>query len=484
MNWSTVNNADMRTSVIRRYGRVGITLVALCAVILLISVVALIIGNPAGALTGPIAVQVALVAAAVEIRQRRASAVRVDGLLILTVIEAVRGVIVPTLVQLFGQRPAVLRELGTPSDGAVVLLIASLFFASFLAVTFALDRVRRKASAPPAHVSDRTVTTAAYIAVGLGVIGLVLRFAMPSELINFLTLSGAPSRVPGGLLGLLASGLRPLLPLGLAVILFQRRREGIRVILPLSVVIVVTVYLALASYSLNRSAFIMPAVAFAIVCVTFGRARLTARAATLVAAALAVAFIAVGSLREAVKGMAPALADGDGPIATVVQTLLIYGQSPLQVAPVLAVAHPDRIWNLTTLWYSFLSPLPGAPTWVRDQSGASVYNAVLYSGKSETRDQIIPSWIEAYLSAGWLGPIILGIVLAALIHVLDRRNARATNLFSAYAYTITIVWLAQLSISSFAAVGQTLLFFCVPPLIIAATLGLIRARQRTQSLTT
>lgn len=474
MIWQSITTELRR----RPLDHIGWVLAAGAAIVAVVTTVALVVGGPAASLTPPILIESLLVLVAVEVR-RRVAARAIGGLLVITIVETLRGCIVPLLVQLLGQDQPEFRRLGSVDDAVLVLFVANVFFAAVLVGYLALARLRstHEIQRPQRIPSERTVMRTGQLAIVLGILGLLLRFPSVNALVELFG-SGGSAGSSDGVLAFAGAALRPLLPLGLAVVLFLRRRSGARIVAPLAIALGLAVVLALGTYGLNRSAFIFPATAFILAAIAFSGTRPSTRVVAATATVGVAGFFAVGAIRQFFTDGSVAQATGGGPVHEALQTVLIYGQSPLQSAPVFDAQARYHYWDLSSLINSLVSPIPGVPEWIRDASGPAYYNRVLY-GDWTPRDQIIPSWLESYLSAGWFGPIVLGFVAAVALYFLDRRLTTASSIVSSYAFALTIVWVAQLSINSLSTVGQGLIYFCATPAALAAGLWVAHRRNRT-----
>ena len=379
---------------------------------------------------------------------------------------------VPVLVQFFGQSAPLYRALGTYQDAAVVLYVGNAFFAAFLFVAFVSGRDRL----PQASVSGNSTlrgdipmrSQGVGLLLLLGLFGMVVRFPSPDQLLAFITASSADAltSAAGGPVVFLSSILRPLFPVAIALHMVNLKQAG-RQIWPWVPVVLVALFLALASYGLNRAAIIVPVTAFVLsYTATFG-IQVKARTSLWLSVVGIALFFGVGSIRNSIFAASIGAQNGQQDAwKNALDAVLIYGQSPLQSAPVIAASNGSALWSLPTLVNSLVSPLPGISELIRSANGTALYNQVLY-GSGLGGDQILMSWLEAYLSLGILGALLMGGALALGIAYFDRQRHRARGLLEKYAYTMGILILSQLGVSSLSATGQSLLYFAIVPILVS-----------------
>jgi len=447
-------------------------------------VVSLSIESERLSLTLPIVVQAVIGMIATRAIVARAGAVSVCAGLIIG-FEIFRGCAVPLLVQIFGQEQPKYRQLGTYSDAAEVLWIGVGFFASITAVfvVYALvaDASRRQRVDTVAESkADVNIATGGGVAmVGLGIVGLVMRFPDASAIGAFLSgdYDGLQTAPQGGLLGFASAVLRPLLPLGLALIMVRAHRESRRVPFLLWPLLAGAIVFALGSYGLNRAAVLLPTAAFIVASARYLALRIRPMWVVVSAGAAAAMFIGLGGLRESLY--AERIGDGAARrtsfVESIVQTVILYGQSPIQVAPAIAASR-EGIWAPETLVNSLLSPIPGAPDDLRSHTGTVIYNQLLYQSSIPT-DQIIPSWAEVYFSTGFLGLAAIGMFVGVLALSLDRAVHRSRILVRSYSLILAVLIIGQISISSISATLQNLVYFVAVPMLMALSVGLVPRRQ-------
>jgi hypothetical protein len=424
-------------------------------------------GGPGAVLALPVVIECILIMVGVELSVRTRSSVPFDGIILVTLVELLRGAIVPVFLQFFGQDDPIYRQLGSYDDGVLVLLIANLFYFTFLlaSAAWSVRHLPNTIRSTVERVHQSHVSAGAWLLIVVGSVGLVLRFPTVLSIATFLAgdYEALQTSSAGGAEGFVASILRPLLPLGIALLIADRKRKERNLVIP-TLFLLASMFFALGSYGLNRSTIIFPVIAFAAAYAGVIGFHLRLRASITLGFALVIGFFAIGSLRGSLYAdRLGQTGEAKGTVAELVQTVLIYGQSPLQSAPTLAARINNSPWGLTSLLQSLLSPIPGVSDALRAGSGTTIYNKLLYQN-SVSKDQILPSWLEAFLSVGVAGPIMLGVAAASALWWLDRRRARASNLLGSYGPALAVVWLAQLSVNSVSGVGQGLIYFAAAPI--------------------
>lgn len=239
-------------------------------------------------------------------------------------------------------------------------------------------------------------------------------------------------------------------------------------------------YFALGSFGLNRATIIFPVISLLIALAAWGY-RFKASWVWVTGAGSLVAFFVLGSVRNTLyadrigQTYQPATA-WEGAI----QTLLIYGQSPLQSAPAVAAANTANPWTFSSMLSSLVSPVPGVPDWIRASSGTTIYNRVLYQNTT-SQDQILPSWLEANLSLGLVGLLVLALIVALAFRRLDLVRSRSRSLLGTYAGSMATMWVAQAGINSISSVVQGLIYFALVPAMLSLLPTFRRGRQLTSS---
>lgn len=417
----------------------------------------------------PIVVQSILVVGAVVVAKAKIRGLALNGLMLLTALEWLRGCLVPLLVQLVGQVEPVYRQLGTSADAVTILAVGNLFFAMVVVACAVLPR-DRDTTAPLERQSElrvdylKSARSLRWMLVLLGCVGLVLRFPNIEALQGFLAGDYESLQSGDGVIGFFSAVTRPLLPLGLALFALRDHRSSpLRVALTLAAV-AITAFLALGSFGLNRSAILFPAAAFLLAMTRVSTRRVRATPVIVGAALLGVAFFYLGSVRQTLYAERIGITSDTGSFMnSLIQVVLNYGQSPLQSAPALAA---EQAFTVRSLFYSVVNPLPGLPDGWRSANGVSIYNSLLYQNVI-AKDQILPSWLEAYLSIGVFGVVVLGVLTALLLRLTDRARVNSRSVIGSYAAALGTIWIVQLSINSISALGQGMVYFVVVPAAIA-----------------
>jgi hypothetical protein len=426
--------------------RVGDAIGALLAVVAVLTAACSLVGAAAGdrpEYVLPIVVHAILVVGAVVVARAKIRGLALNGLVLLTAFEWLRGCLVPLLVQLVGQVVPVYRQLGTTADSVTILFIGNVFFAVVVGTCAVLPRDR----AIEAPLERQSKLRAAYadsarsvrwLLVIVGSVGLALRFPNVEALQGFLAGDYESLQSGDGVVGFVSAVMRPLLPLGLALFALKGDRSSpFRIALTMAAV-AITAFLALGSFGLNRSAILFPAAAFLLAMVRVSTGKVRAAPVVVGVGLLGAAFFYLGSVRQALYAERIGLtADTGSFVSSLVQVILNYGQSPLQSAPVLKA---DTSFTLQSLVYSVVNPLPGLPDGWRSSNGVSIYNSLLYQNVV-TKDQILPSWLEAYLSVGVLGIMVLGILTALLLRLTDRARVNVTSIVGSYSAALATIWI-------------------------------------------
>lgn len=391
--------------------------------------------------------------------------------------ELLRGTVVPLLVILVGQDVPESRILGSLNSSSDVLWIGFYFYVSVVVASSLLVRGAGGGGEWSKRIDISVNTT--WFLIALGSVGMVLRFPSIDVLLGFLTVDdfrlveSGNGESGGGILGLSASLLRPLLPLGMGLLLTIREaRTGRRPWLLWGAWLVLS-YLALGSYGLNRATLLVPTVALILCYSSYFRIRLGVFKISFISLAGVFAFLGLGTFRASAFDSASSPRATSGWVDSMVQTVLVYGQSPLQSATVLDAGS----WPGSTIISSIMSPIPGIGESWRESTGTAVYNRIIY-GHNLSRDQILPSWLELYLGHGFIAVIGFGLVVAALLWLADRWWSSSSSLLEMYASILLLAFLAQISISSINAILQSLIYIVLAPSVLAV---LVRRRRLSLS---
>lgn len=449
------------------------SLMAVILVCSFVSSIAALNGSPFSALIAPIAVHSVTILLGLLLSQKGLDGIAYSGFILYTTLETIRGVIVPTLVMTVGQSDPIYRPLGSASDAAEVLSVGILMYAGVLVGVMIVIWLNGNSERQDPALARRTELGPVSTLIVLGLVGLAIRFPTFESITAFLTGDSEGIQTAasvGGPLGFASAVLRPLLPLGIALCI-ERRRRAARPIIGLVGLLLPVLVLSLGSYGLNRSTILFPVAAYALSLLAARSKTVTPAGATLLLAGTTIAFLGIGSIRQFIfaarLGKSPNL---NGPFDQVAQTLMLYGQSPLQSAPALAASRDFPLFTADTLLLSLVRQVPGMPDELRDRAGTMVYNEVLY-GDGVGRDQILPSWLEFHLSLGPVSVVILGALLAIALMGLDQIRRSAHSLLGIFASTLAVLWLAQLGLNSVSAVSQGLIYFVMLPAGIVAASG-------------
>lgn len=418
-------------------------------------------------LSAPVAIHSILVWVGAGLATR--SAVPFGGLLLFTSFELIRGCLVPLFVQSLGQVDPVYRQLGEYFDALVVLLVGNAFFAGVLGVTAIALVVSRTPTRAASNTGSAGLASiqGSLILIVLGLIGLILRFPTIEAIDGFLQgrYEDLQTAAGGGVLGFIAAVLRPLLPLGLVCWMLARRRMDVTQCFVFCAVLI-TGYFALGSFGLNRATIIFPVMALFMGMTTWGF-RIKASWFWIAGIGSMIGFFVLGNVRSNLY--ADRIGVAYQPVSTweaAIQTLLIYGQSPLQSAPAVAAASAANPWSMASLLNSLLSPIPGVSDLLRESTGTAIYNRVLYQNMT-TKDQILPSWLETHLSLGVVGPLVLALILAFVFRYFDAARTRSRSFLGAYACSMATIWAAQAGINSLSGVIQGLIYFALVPAVLS-----------------
>ncbi|MBN7793383.1 hypothetical protein [Microbacterium esteraromaticum] len=436
------------------------------------SLVAMSVDQNQRHLTAPIIVQAIVGIFAIHFAFSRRSTVPLTLALIIA-FELFRGCLVPLLIQVFGQDQPLYRQLGTYVDAASILWIGVAFFAAFTLTVMVRTILDGSTKYPPAEVGSMThdVSTRGFAILAIaGMVGLVLRFPTIDSIQSFLVgnYDALQTSVEGGLIGFVSAVLRPLLPLSIALAIVRRKRFHGRTPWILWILLAGATFFSLGSYGLNRAAFLLPIIAFVVASTRYFGVKVRASLAVLVGVGAMLAFFTIGIIRDGLYAarMGSSLWDGASRLQAMLQTIILYGQSPLQSAPAVSEIGGATAWSLETLFNSVLSPIPGMPDFLRDRTGTALYNELLYQN-TLVRDQIIPSWFEVFASGGVLFLIFFGMAVAMVAFALDNAFWRSRSLVGVYSATLATLICSQITISSITATLQNLIYFVMLPAGIA-----------------
>ena len=437
---------------------------------------AVVVGGSADVFVWSVALHAVLVTAAAAVSRAVRPGLRVDTLSLCLAWECFRGCGVPVILQYVGSGDRFWYRLGTTEDAFRVLLLGNASFAVLIgarAIAGAVDvavRRRRSRAEHPSPVTPLVVSVAPTTLIVLGLVGLLLRFPTVDAVTGFLSgriedLQGNPLFGEGPL-AYLSIALRPLLPMGVGLLVLGRRRAGrpwAWMLVPLAASLV----FALGSYGLNRAAPAFALMVFGLVHLERSRRTTTVRSVVAVVAALGALFVGVGTLRQTLWIERTGLDVPQVGVVPVLQSLLAYGATPMQLAPVLPVHATSNPFTLHSWLQSFVSPVPGFADPARFENSTAIFNYVIYDEISG-RDQLLPEWFHEWLVFGIPGLVVAAVVVGLLFGVADAARRRAQTLLGSYAATMASMWIAQLGVTSVSVVEQNLFNFVLAPALLGA----------------
>ena len=354
------------------------------------------------------------------------------------------GVVVPLQNVFFGRPDIGIRASSSAEAAVEAQSIALCFFASVLAGWWIL----RPSTDPPRRITWPNRSYAVFLIV-VGSAGYVIRAGVGTENVSTF-------------LGLVSTLATPLLAVGSFLVLSEVR-VGPRLVL--ACVLIPLSVLALLSYSLNRAVFVVPLMAMFIALVRAGRVRRVARTG-LVLMGLAIAFfLVVGLVRvENQRQQYGDAVDRQSGAEVASVSLQVYGQSPYMTGN--ALDSPYAVsFGPKTFMASALSPVPILGEQFRGQNGTRLYNQQL--GRGRASDQIIPIWLEAFLSGGLALCVLSGLIAGRLLRRCDEVMRRSRRVTSVYAAALTALWIAQSLTVSVLVLSQVAIYFVLP--IVALT---------------
>lgn len=378
-------------------------------------------------------------------------------------------VVLPAVLVLQGPSMGALRIMPPDRYINIALLMQALAYVAYaVGLIAARESVRASELAPPANRVARTA--AAYI--GLGGLGLALAFPSLGELVAYFSGQGDvfTEQGPATLSGAASTFLRPFLAYGFIIVwavLLSRRRRGRRPAMA-EIALVVLAIAASATYGYNRGSVVVPALALYTAYSAFGRRQPPVRIAALLLV-LAVAGFAFGQYRSVYTGteggrIDAAAAGLDGPGATVLDTLQLYGNGAQFWATVVQDVDTAGLRHGETLVGSVLLPVPVLGRPFRVDSGPKAYNQLIY-GESGIEDQILGFGAELYWNFG-VPAVILGyLVLGLAVRRLDDLAARARDPLACYSWSYCGIWVALISINSLSVLAQIVVYFFWPVLV-------------------
>jgi hypothetical protein len=441
-----------------------------------------VIGSDAGVLTLPVIAEAVLVVLALEVSRTSREPLRIDALTLFTAWEAMRGCATPAVIQWIGNGDGFLYRLGTHADTALVLWLAVAFFLVVVMTRTALLLVTERTARGERSLAVPRITASRispWALVGIGSIGMVIRFPSPSAVAGFL--SGAVDQLQGTdqvtssgitLLGML---LRPLLFVGLVLVARERRRRG-RPVWPVVPPLVVSIVFGLASYGLNRATVAYAVIGMVLVFSERSARPLRARHLSAAVGLLGSFFVLVGTLRASLWVSRSGLDAPPLELVAVVQSAIPYFGTPMQLAAALPAVRVSDPFSPMTFLLSVVSSVPGAPEIARTASSTAVYNHIVYHSFLG-KDQLLPFWYEGFLCFGLAGVVGAGVLVGVLQAVSDRWRSSTSTVLGSYAAALFVLWIAQASVTSIGVIEQNFLYFVLTPLGLAVGAALWPGRR-------
>ncbi len=440
-------------------------------------------GGPFGGFVLPVLVECLVLILGMALSRAMANGLRVDSLTLFLGWEALRGCVAPTIIQWFGSGSNFFWRPGSVGDATTVLWLGVLF-AAFVVTTRGLCGVAgtrsRSSSDRSASSSSRSLVpqplvtgpVPASVLVVLGLVGTVMRFPSIDAVLDFVTGDFFERPLENGPLVFVSASLRPLLVVGVAMVLRDRYRAGSgwrRMIPPLAIAAV----FALGSFGLNRAAILFACLAPALAATDRSRRALRIGPLALVLVAIGLFFFFVGTFRSTLALERTGLDAPEIGVVPALQSVLVYAASPMQLAGALPWAAATDAFGGASFINSLLSPLPSYPDAWREQSGVALYNHAVYHSYIG-KDQLVPVWFESFLSFGWPGIVLVGVVAGMLISFADIGRLRARSFPAAFAAAIVAFWVTQAGCVGSYSIVQNFLYFAAPALVVLAVSRVFR----------
>lgn len=376
-------------------------------------------------------------------------------------------VVVPTLFVVQGPSPGVLSALPPDRYINLALLLQSMSYACYsLGLSARTGRVGR-----PRLIYDRAMTVRIGIVfVGVGAVGMYLRFRTPEALIAYFMGRGDIFESSSTLADAAATFMRPFASYGfiaLWAVALLRRPVGKR----LSVgefALLVAALGASATFNYNRAAAVVPLLAIITAYSRFGRRVTVVRAGVTLLILVLVSF-QFGQYRTiyvGTRGGEVSIEDAQltGPRTTLSDTVQVYANGAQFWA--LTVQEVDQEGPLlgATMLGSVMLPVPILGKPFRGDSGPIRYNRLIY-GSDEASDQVLGMGSELYWNFG-LGGVAIGyLLLGLLVRRLDDRVESAADPLACYTVAYLGLWSALLTINSLSVAAQILVYFSPPILV-------------------
>jgi hypothetical protein len=264
------------------------------------------------------------------------------------------------------------------------------------------------------------------------------------------------------LIGLASTLVTPLLAVGTFLALAQMR-VGPRLLA--SVVLVPGSLIGLASYSLNRAIFVVPVAAMLIVLVRAGRIRRVVRVGLILVTVAVAFFVVIGLVRiENLREEYGANVQRQSASELASTSLQVYGQSPYLTGSSLDSPYVAAFSGKSFV-ASALAPIPAVGDQYRSITGTRLFNQQL--GRGQASDQIVPLWLEAFLSGGLWLTLAVALVVGLLLKWCDEVMRTSGHVMGVYLAAFFALWLAQSMIVSLLVLAQVIYYFVLPVLAVS-----------------
>jgi Na+-driven multidrug efflux pump len=321
-----------------------------------------------------------------------------------------------------------------------------------------------------------------YIVVGLA--ALFGQFHSPRLLLSYFTgaynVAVSSTHTHTTVLGAASTFLRPMGAYGLLIVWAKgaNRLHHRRLRLLVCAIIALAI---LATYNYNRASVAIPIVALL---ASYGRhiRRIPAKRLLVMGLLLVLLAFLFGnyrSIQTATHDGLYASGQADKAASPSFQSQVqLYGAAPQFGALVPAVLATDSGYKYgNTLVSSVLSPLPLVGKAYRPNSGADLYNALIY-GPGGTIDQVLPFTAELDWNFGPLGVLAGFALVGVLLGLFQRGFMRANGLLSTFVLQYLGMWTAFLIVGSLQVVSQIMIYFTLPILFLMV-LPALRTRTST-----
>lgn len=350
-------------------------------------------------------------------------------------------VLVTVLVGHFGFSQGTLPNL--PSKNALNLAIV-LHVVGYLSFSVAyqcfgraiMGRTQRQESTP----------SAAYLMVPFAVLGLLGFLLMHGGVAGFIEYASSPTghlrADETTLQGAAGTFLKPFL--GFAVVLAWSWWLGKAPRRKVSIVAVtagVLIVLLVANFDYNRGSMLGPIIGLA-AAFSLHVWRIPFKGVILagvLAISLAFAFGLYRSTDLDITELSgSAVADTWNP-EEVVEFVQIYASGP-QMSAYLIESLEGKFYYGTTLFASLVYPIPVLGKSYRDNSGPGIFNELIYAGKTDSVDQIIPLDGELYINFHLAGVVLGNVLLGCFLAWLQGRFVASPNPLESYAWLMMSLW--------------------------------------------